>query len=289
MSLPTEGHLVLPAPAKLNLFLRITGRRTDGYHDLQTVFQLLDWGDEVRLELRQDGQIERLVPLAGVAEEDDLSLRAARALQTRAREEGRPWSGVAIALHKRIPQGSGLGGASTDAASVLIGLNALWGSGFSRAALAEIGRGLGADVPVFVHGHSAWGEGVGDKLRPLKLGERWYVLLFPGEGASTAELFSDPRLCRDSAPLDCAAAQDYTALGNAFLPLLLERSVTVASAMQDLAEYGSPRLSGTGSTLFLEVADKKAANQLTTVLKKHYNVRAVRGTDRSILLDHLPG
>jgi 4-diphosphocytidyl-2-C-methyl-D-erythritol kinase len=288
MDSPSADSLTLPAPAKLNLFLRITGRRADGYHLLQTVFQLLDWGDEVRLEPREDGRIERLFPLPGISENDDLSLRAARALQDRARRENRPWSGVAVGLHKQIPQGSGLGGASTDAATVLHGLNHLWDCGFSTAELAGLALELGADVPVFVHGFSAWAQGIGEVLEPVALGERWYVLLFPGEGASTAELFADPDLCRDAAPLTRAAGGDYASLGNAFLPVLARRSVAVARAAADLARFGEPRLSGSGSTLFLEAADEMDANRLTTALKNHYNVRAVRGTDRSVLLDRLP-
>ncbi len=282
-----SGTLTLPAPAKLNLFLRITGRRADGYHSLQTVFQLLDWGDEVRLQRRDGEQIERLLPLPGVREEDDLSVLAARALQGLARRQRRPWAGAAITLNKQIPQGSGLGGASSDAATVLHGLNQLWGCGFTASQLAQLGVELGADVPVFVHGHSAWAEGIGEQLHALELGERWYVLVFPEEGASTAELFSDPDLCRDARPVEPGDGQHYAALGNAFLPVLVKRSAAVARAVDRLVEYGEPRLSGSGSTLFLEAADKLDANRLTTALKKHYNVRAVRGTDRSILFDCL--
>jgi len=280
--------LTLPAPAKLNLFLHITGRRDDGYHCLQTIFQLLDWGDEVHLQRLDGEQIERLLPLPGVREENDLSLRAAHALQDLARQEHRPWSGAAVALNKQIPQGSGLGGASSDAATVLHGLNQMWGCGFTVSELAQLGVGLGADVPVFVHGHSAWAEGIGDELQALTLGERWYVLLFPEEGASTAELFSDPGLCRDARPVRPDDGQEHASLGNAFLPVLIKRSDTIARAVDRLAAYGEPRLSGSGSTLFLEAADKLDANRLTTALKKHYNVRAVKGTDRSILFDCLP-
>lgn len=278
----------LPAPAKLNLFLRITGRRADGYHCLQTVFQLLDWGDEVQLHPREDGHITRLVPLPGVSEADDLSLRAARALQGLARKQDRPWSGAAIGLHKEIPQGSGLGGASSDAATVLHGLNEIWRCGFSATQLADVALGLGADVPVFVGGYSAWAEGIGEVLQPVALGERWYVLLFPGEGASTAALFSDADLKRDAEPLIADQVSRYDDLGNAFLPVLVKRSAAVARAVRDLGEYGQPRLTGSGSTLFLEAADKIDADRLTTALKKHYNVRAVRGTDQSVLFGKLP-
>ncbi len=281
-------ELLLPAPAKLNLFLRITGRRDDGYHELQTVYQLLDWGDEVRLEVTADERIERTAALPGVDEDADLSLRAARALQARARDAGRPAGGARIALTKRIPMGGGLGGASSDAASTLLGLNALWGCGFSREELADTGLTLGADVPVFVHGHSAWAEGVGERLTPVALGPRWYVLLFPGEGASTAELFAAPELRRDAPRLERHVERDLCAQGNDFLPVLEARSPRVAEAVRTLSRHGVPRLSGSGSTLFLEVVDEAAAMRLTSELKIHYNVRAVRGRDRSTVLDRLP-
>ena len=156
-----------PAPAKLNLFLQITGRRADGYHCLQTVFQLLDWGDEIRLRPRRDGHIALVRGAPGVAAESDLVLRAARALQ-RAAGGG---VGADIEVHKRIPMGGGFGGGSSDAATVLVALNALWGLGLDPAALARIGLTLGADVPVFVHGHSAWAEGIGEELVPIAVAD----------------------------------------------------------------------------------------------------------------------
>lgn len=281
------AELVLPAPAKLNLFLEITGRRPDGYHELQTVFQLLDWGDEVRLEVTGDDRLARTAPVPGVSEDQDLSLRAARALRDAARATDRPHGGARITLDKRIPQGSGLGGASTDAATVLLGLNHVWGCGFDTEALAELGLSLGADVPVFVRGRSAWGEGVGERLTPLALGERWYVLVFPGEGASTAELFADPDLRRDAPRRSPGDWPDRCSRDNAFLPVLLKRRPDLAELMEKLAAHGAPRLTGSGSTLFLEAADEGQARRLTSDLKKHYNVRAVRGTDRSITLDDL--
>ncbi|MEM1411070.1 MAG: 4-(cytidine 5'-diphospho)-2-C-methyl-D-erythritol kinase [Pseudomonadota bacterium] len=300
--------LVLPAPAKLNLFLRITGRRADGYHALQTLYQLLDFGDEVRLEPLENDTIERSVAIPGVDEASDLSLRAAHLLQQTAQAQGRPMGGARIGVSKAIPQGSGLGGASTDAASVLLGLNALWQCGFDRRQLAELGLRLGADVPVFVHGYSAWAEGVGERLQPVALGKRWYVLLFPDEGASTAELFADPTLRRDGVPVappaateaergwsqgyeatqgPPAGARDWCALGNDFAPVLLKRSSAVADAWRFLENFGTPRLTGTGSTLFLEASDESVASRLTSTLKNHYNVRAVGGLDRSPALESL--
>ncbi len=276
--------LLIGAPAKLNLFLRITGRRPDGYHTLQTVFQLLDWGDEVALTRRDDDVIQRVTAIEGVPVAQDLTVRAARLLQDAARQQGRPFAGAGISVRKRIPQGGGLGGASSDAASVLLGLNHLWGAGFSSRELVSLGLELGADVPVFVNGRSAWAEGIGEVLTPVQLGPRWYVLVFPGVGAATADLFADPELERDSPPLPIQREGDLCAYGNAFLPVLRRREPTVAEAFSRLSEYGEPRLTGTGSTLYLEAVDEHDANRLTTALKNHYNVRAVRGLDESPLL-----
>ena len=273
--------LRLPAPAKLNLFLRITGRRADGYHELQTLFQLLDWGDELELHGLEKGRLERAGHVPGVPAEADLSLRAARLLQERAQALGRPWAGARITLHKAIPLGSGLGGASSDAATVLLGLNALWGSGFSRAELTALGARLGADVPVFVQGDSAWAEGVGERLSPLALGERHYVLLLPGAGLATREMFADPELRRDAAPWSMALPEALPALENDFLPLALKRSGLLRDAFKALQSLGPARMSGSGSTLFLEAMNETHANELTTALKNNYNVRAVRGVDRS--------
>jgi 4-diphosphocytidyl-2-C-methyl-D-erythritol kinase len=279
--------LVLDAPAKLNLFLRVTGRRSDGYHNLQTVFQLLDWGDEVALTHLEGDTIRRVTDIEGVPVSRDLSVRAARLLQDTARKEGRPFAGAEISIRKRIPQGSGLGGASTDAASVLLGLNALWGCGFDRQRLAALGLELGADVPVFVGGRSAWAEGVGEVLTPLNLGPRWYVLVFPGVEIATVGLFADPELERDAAPLALDADCDLCAHGNAFLPLLRRREPVIAEVLDQLSEFGVPRLSGSGSTLYLEAADESESDRLTTALKNHYNVRAVRGLDESPVLSAL--
>ena len=276
--------LLIGAPAKLNLFLRITGRRPDGYHTLQTVFQLLDWGDEVALTRRDDDVIHRVTAIEGVPAAQDLTVRAARLLQDAARQRDRPFAGAGISVRKRIPQGGGLGGASSDAASVLLGLNHLWGTGFSSRELVSLGLELGADVPVFVNGRSAWAEGIGEVLTPMQLGPRWYVLVFPGVGAATADLFADPELERDSPPLPIQREGDLCAYGNAFLPVLRRREPTVAEAVSRLSEYGEPRLTGTGSTLYLEAVDEHDANRLTTTLKNHYNVRAARGLDESPLL-----
>jgi 4-diphosphocytidyl-2-C-methyl-D-erythritol kinase len=197
-----EGATRWPAPAKLNRFLRVTGRRADGYHELQTLFQLLDWGDEVAIRPRPDGVIHGNSLDYGVPESEDLAVRAARLLQ---RETGCSF-GADIAVDKRIPMGSGMGGGSSDAATVLCVLNRAWDCGLSNGQLAALGARLGADVPVFVHGHTALATGIGDRLDPVDLGERHYVLVFPGIHISTQAVFGDPDLRRDSPPLARADA-----------------------------------------------------------------------------------
>ncbi|MEO5629533.1 MAG: 4-(cytidine 5'-diphospho)-2-C-methyl-D-erythritol kinase, partial [Thermomonas sp.] len=184
-----DGWSCWPAPAKLNLFLRITGRRPDGYHQLQTVFRLLDWGDGLRIRPRADGVISRIGPGgAGVCEDDDLLVRGAKILQ----QEAKSIQGADIGIEKRIPMGAGLGGGSSDAATVLVALNRLWGMDLGVDALAGLGLRLGADVPVFVRGHNAWAEGVGEQLTAITLPPAWYVLASPGVHASTSGLFQEP-------------------------------------------------------------------------------------------------
>ena len=177
-----------PAPAKLNLFLHVTGRRADGYHELQTLFQLIDLCDTITIAVRADGRIERPAGPANVAPEADLTLRAALALQ---RQTGTPL-GADLRVHKRIPQGAGLGGGSSDAATTLLALNELWGCRLSLDELARLALPLGADVPVFVQGSSAWAEGVGERLTPVSVPAAWYVIIYPGVALSTREVFQSP-------------------------------------------------------------------------------------------------
>jgi 4-diphosphocytidyl-2-C-methyl-D-erythritol kinase len=192
-------------------------------------------------------------------------------------------------VHKSIPAGAGLGGGSSDAATVLLGLNALWRCGLGRRRLAELGSRLGADVPVFVHGRSAWAEGVGEQLWPVELGERHYVLLFPDVHVSTAELFAAPELVRDARPLDRAAfdpgSRDEAWLSNAFEPVVRARYPEIDTAMREMASWGRPRLTGTGSCIFLPTGDKLCADAITRRLECRYNVRSVAGIDRSPVLE----
>ena len=248
-----------PAPAKLNLFLRITGRRPDGYHSLQTVFQLLDWGDTVRLRVRDDGQVRRVgSECYGVPEGEDLVVRAAKILQ----KEANVRQGADIEVLKRIPLGGGFGGGSSDAATVLVALNHLWGAGLGEDALAALGLALGADVPVFVRGRSAWAEGVGERLVPLDLPPAAYLLVDSGVSVPTAELFQTPDLTRDAAPATIADFVSGSALGNAFEPVLRRRSEAVEATLQALSQLGPAALTGTGGGCFARFgarADAEAA------------------------------
>lgn len=283
MSLQTEtATKVWPAPAKLNLFLHITGRRPDGYHDLQTLFQILDWGDELRLLVNDSGKICRASSIEGVPESQDICIRAARLLKARSGVT----QGVEIDLFKRIPMGAGLGGGSSDAATVLCALNELWACGLTRPELAGLGLELGADVPVFINGHSAWAEGRGEKLQGVSLGRRNYVLVFPDVNISTAEVFQHPSLTRNSLPVDLVqhglqpGRNDCESVVYLMYPQLKK-------VVQDMSEWGQPRMSGTGSTFFLSFDDKKAAIRAARELECRYNVRPVSGVDRSSLLDKL--
>ncbi|WP_290891059.1 4-(cytidine 5'-diphospho)-2-C-methyl-D-erythritol kinase [Arenimonas sp.] len=247
MTTPDASWSDWPAPAKLNLFLRIVGRRPDGYHRLQTVFQLLDWGDTVRLRLRPDGLVRRAGDGGyGVPEADDLVVRAARLLQ----REANVSQGADIEVLKRIPLGGGFGGGSSDAATVLVALNHLWQAGLDEDRLAALGLQLGADVPVFVRGRSAWAEGVGEQLTPLALPPAAYLLVDPGVSVPTAELFQTPDLTRDAAPATIADFVSGSELGNAFEPVLRRRSEAVEAALQALAQLGPAALTGTGGGCF---------------------------------------
>jgi 4-diphosphocytidyl-2-C-methyl-D-erythritol kinase len=244
-----------PAPGKLNLFLHVVGRRSDGYHELQTAFQFIDLWDSIHFFQRPPGVIERVGALPGVAAEDDLVVRAARCLAAAATETGVPHSqGVAIEVEKTLPMGGGVGGGSSDAATVLVALNQLWGTGFSVERLAEIGLDLGADVPVFVHGHAAWAEGVGERLVPVDFPEPVYLLLQPGVAISTAEVFKAPELTRDS-PVITIAGFLQTGGRNDCEPVVRRRYPVVAVALDWLGRHGPARLTGTGSCVFAPMTD----------------------------------
>ncbi|WP_188239687.1 4-(cytidine 5'-diphospho)-2-C-methyl-D-erythritol kinase [Stenotrophomonas maltophilia] len=273
-----------PAPAKLNLFLHITGRRADGYHELQTVFRLLDWGDRIGLRLREDGQVRRQGEgLAGVAEADDLAVRAARLLQ----EAAKVAKGADIIVEKHVPAGGGFGGGSSDAATVLVVLNRLWQAGLDEEALAALGLRLGADVPVFVRGRNAWAEGVGERLQPITLAPAWYVVVEPGVHVPTPALFADPDLTRDSPVAKIEDFASGTLVGNAFEPVLRRREPAVEAALAALSDIGTARLTGSGSGCFVEFASQSAAEQGRSKLPKELRARVAAGVARSPLLDAL--
>lgn len=282
ISAETEGWTAWPAPAKLNLFLRVTGRRADGYHALQTVFRLLDWGDTVFLRPRADGVIARTgAGAAGVAEVDDLTVRAAKLLKN----EVKCAKGVDIRIEKRIPMGGGFGGGSSDAATVLVALDRLWALGLGEERLAALGVALGADVPVFVRGRNAWAEGVGERLTPIELPSAWYVLASPDVHAATAALFQAPDLTRDAPPTTIAGFLSGAALGNAFEPVLRRREPAVEAMFGVLAGIGTPHLTGSGSGCFVEFADRGSAEAALAALPPGVNAWLARGAERSPLLD----
>ena len=272
------------APAKLNLFLLVTGRRPDGYHELQTAFRLLDWGDTVFLRPRADPRIHRVgETLPGLDAHDDLLVRAAELLQ----KEAKVSLGVDICIEKRIPAGGGFGGGSSDAATVLLALDRLWGLGWPRDRLAALGLRLGADVPVFVHGHNAWAEGVGERLTPIDLPPAWYLLVDPGVSVPTAALFADPELTRNAAPATIPGFASGAPLGNVFEPVLRRREPAVDAALVALSQVGRARLTGTGSGCFVEFASREGAEAALSALPAGLRARVVAGAARSPLLDAL--
>ncbi len=265
-----------PAPAKLNLFLRITGQRADGYHTLQTVFQFLDYSDELAFSVTRDGRIARATPLPGVAEDKDLSVRAAKLLQARAAVS----HGVQIHLAKRIPAGGGLGGGSSDAATTLLALNEIWDTRLSIAELATLGLGLGADVPVFIHGHAAWAEGIGEILTPIEPEEAWYLVVVPPVHVSTAQVFANPELTRYSPPLTIRDFHEGRGLRNDLEPLVRSRYPEVDRAMRLLSGFGEPRMSGSGGCVFLPVAGADRGRQILERIPKPFTGFVARGMNR---------
>lgn len=269
-----------PAPAKLNLFLHITGRRQDGYHTLQTIFQFIDITDKLFFRVRDDSGIARTAAVPDVNAGDDLTLRAARLLQ----EKTGCKSGVDIRLEKALPVGGGLGGGSSDAATTLVALNSLWQTGVDAGALADLGLQLGADVPVFIHGQAAWGEGVGEKLQPVALPEPWFLVIAPNVTVSTAGIFSDPELTRDSAPITIA---DFLSGGggNDCEPVVRRRYPVVADALDWLGQYAPARVTGTGACVFAAFAEHEQATETFARLPGGWRGFVARGRNNSPLLD----
>jgi len=246
-----------PSPAKLNLFLYITGQRANGYHELQTLFQFVDYGDSLSFTPRSDGQIVLTTPVDGVADEDNLVVRAARLLQ---RHANCPL-GADISLIKRIPMGGGLGGGSSNAATVLVALNTLWECGLSDQQLAALGGTLGADVPVFVMGHAAFAEGIGEILQPVEPEEKWYLVAHPGVHIPTPMIFGDAELTRDTPkrPINVLLSTAWT---NDCQPIAIKRFCEVEQLVSWLLEYAPSRMTGTGACVFAEFATEHEARQV---------------------------
>ena len=269
-----------PAPAKLNLFLHVVGRRDDGYHLLQSAFRLIDRADTVHLALRDDGRVVRERDLPGVAEDDDLTVRAARLLQTHAPEG----AGVTIRLEKILPLGGGLGGGSSDAATVLLALNRLWQVNLPRESLQALALQLGADVPVFVFGQTAFAEGVGEVLSPLNVAPAWYVVLMPPVQVPTAAIFAAPELTRDTPAL--RMARFSAGMGrNDLQPVVVSRYPEVARYLEWLAQFGAAQMTGSGACVFASFESEDAAWAVLRQLPETMQGFVAQGLDRHPLFD----
>ena len=271
-------ELTITAPAKLNLFLHITGQREDGYHLLQTVFQFLDYADTISLTLRDDSHIVRVSDLAGVPAEDDLVVKAAKLLQSHC---GSPL-GVDISVDKILPMGGGLGGGSSNAASVLVALNHLWECGLDQHGLMELGVQLGADVPVFIFAQSAWAEGVGEHLKPVDLPEKWFLVLKPQINVSTAKVFSNSQLRRDCSTI---TIRDFLTgqTENVCEKPVREMCPKVDEALSDLAKYGKSKLTGTGACVFAAFDNQEQAEKALSELSEKWDGFVAKGMNQTPL------
>ncbi|MGH8481989.1 MAG: 4-(cytidine 5'-diphospho)-2-C-methyl-D-erythritol kinase [Nevskiaceae bacterium] len=272
------GAPAWPAPAKLNLFLHVTGRRADGYHELQTVFQFLDYGDELHFASRRDGVLQRVTRVAGVPDSEDLCLKAARALK----DSTGCALGCDIRVDKRIPLGGGLGGGSSDAATTLVALNRLWHLGLDDEALGAIGARLGADVPVFVRGFAAWAEGIGERLTPVLPPEPWYLVVTPPCAVDTRAMYQDPYLSRATPRTHWA---DFLVghTHNDFEPVARRRYPEVGQALDWAGRYGRARLSGSGASVFVAFERREAAEQVRTQVPTAWRSFVAKGVNRSPL------
>lgn len=291
-----DDVIELPAPAKLNLFLHVVGRRPDGYHEIQTVFQFVDLADRVRIARRADALLRRTTAMPGVDEADDLVIHAARLL----RDECGIEEGAEFSVDKRIPLGGGLGGGSSDAASTLVGLNRLWGLGMDADRLAALGVKLGADVPVFVHGLAAWAEGVGEHLIPLAPEQPWYVLIVLPVAVSTADVFHAPALTRNTPRIrmnsllrggleshESPVRIEYllASARNDCEPVVREMHPEVGKAIDWLSRYARARMTGTGATVFAPFGSRERAMEVADSVPPPWRGLVARGMNRSPLLD----
>lgn len=279
-------NITISAPAKLNLFLHITGQREDGYHLLQTVFQFLDYADTINLTLREDSNIYRVSDLAGVPAEDDLVVKAAKLLQKHCDSH----LGADISVEKILPMGGGLGGGSSNAASVLVALNHLWDCGLSQQALMDLGVQLGADVPVFIFAQSAWAEGVGERLKAVDLPEKWFLVLKPQINVSTAKVFANSQLRRDCSTI---TIRDFLAgqTENVCEKPVREMYPEVDQALTELARYcenGESKLTGTGACVFAAFDNREQAEKAFSELSEKWDGFIAKGMNQTPLKEFFP-
>ncbi|MGQ0501340.1 MAG: 4-(cytidine 5'-diphospho)-2-C-methyl-D-erythritol kinase [Panacagrimonas sp.] len=276
---PLTGEFPWPAPAKINLFLHVVGRREDGYHELQTVFQFLDHGDTLFFRPRGDGVCVNLTPLDGVAPEQDLAVRAARLLS----QASGCGLGADIRIDKRLPMGSGLGGGSSNAATTLVALNRFWNLGFTRDELAKLGLRLGADVPVFIHGHASFAEGVGERLTTLELPEPWFLVVSPPVAVSTREIFEAPELRRDTPRITSRQYRAGSVTRNDCEPVTRARYPLVDEALTRLRKFAPARMSGTGGSVFAAFSSRPEALMARSAMPAGWTSFIARGLNDSPL------
>jgi len=278
-ALPSAAELVLPAPAKLNLFLHIIGRRTDGYHDLQTVFQFLDYADYLAFNLRTDGVIKLHTAFPQVAHDDNLIVKAAKLLQ----EHTQSTLGVDIWIDKKLPMGGGIGGGSSNAATVLLAANKLWQTQLELTELSQLGLKLGADVPVFIQGKAAFAEGVGEKLMPLSIAEPWFLVAMPSVTISTASIFNDPELTRDTPPISYQQALQLEG-HNDCLAVVSKHYPLVREALALMSQFAPTELTGTGACLFSTFnTETEALATKQLLLAKQLPCFVAKGANNSLL------
>ena len=278
-----QGYSYWPAPAKLNLELRILGRRDDGYHELQTLFQLLDCGDDIWIKSNDSGQVTLQSEYDEVPSVDNLIIKAARALDPYKEEH----QGADIKLDKKLPSGAGLGGGSSDAATTLVALNRLWQLNVSNQQLCDIGKNLGADVPVFVKGKTAWAEGIGEILTETQVPEKWYLIVYPDVKINTSKIFSHPALTRDNKPIKLRASRTEASLElgyNAFEPLVAKLYPEVREALEFLSKFGKATLTGTGSCVFLTFDKEREVRKIAALCKQRWLTLTARGVNTSPLI-----
>ena len=274
--------LSLPSPAKINLFLHITGQRSDGYHNLQTLFQLLDFGDKLVFRSNRSGNIKINGNIDGVDEKNNLIFHAATLLQKSTGCD----LGCTIDLTKNLPMGAGLGGGSSNAATTLVGLNALWKCGLTANQLSDLGKTLGADVPVFVHGESAFAEGIGDILTPLTLPQRWFLVITPNCHVSTREIFSNPQLTRNSSPIKIRALSGVE-YRNDCQDVVSKLYPAVRTLLQWVENFSAPLMTGTGASVFCSFDSKSEAQHVLSKLPKQWTGFVAKGVNRSPVHEQL--